>query len=211
MSRPMPDSDSPVTSCWRVSSGSAAVLGLHPMIMDVAPTTAYLMLGGRCSRDCAFCAQARQSAAQAGALSRVIWPEYGIRDIVAGVANAHGDGRIARACFQVTASPGYLAATLNAVSTLAAHSEVPICASVTPASLDDVAAVFEAGAQRISLALDAACERIHRLTKGGNWSRTLALLESAAVRFPGRVGTHLIVGLGETDADAGAAHPATHR
>jgi biotin synthase-related radical SAM superfamily protein len=187
--------------CWHVSSGSAAVLGLHPMRMDAAPTTAYLMLGGRCSRNCAFCAQASHSAAHADALSRVIWPEFAVDEVIAGIATAHARGEIARACFQVTASPGYLPATLEAVATLAAHSKVPICASVTPASLDDVAAVFAAGAQRVSLALDAASPRVHRLVKGGDWDRTLALLEAAAARFPGRVGTHLIVGLGETDAE----------
>jgi len=55
--------DLPSGTQWRVSSGSAAVLGLRPLIMDAAPTTAYLMVGERCRRNCAFCAQARESRA----------------------------------------------------------------------------------------------------------------------------------------------------
>lgn len=35
---------------WRVSLGSAGVLGLREVRMDTPPTAAYLMLGERCSR-----------------------------------------------------------------------------------------------------------------------------------------------------------------
>ncbi len=48
----------------QVSIGTAAVLGLTDIPMAVAPTTAYLMLGGRCLMNCAFCAQARESEVQ---------------------------------------------------------------------------------------------------------------------------------------------------
>ena len=40
-----------------VSIGTAAVLGLADVRMDAAPSTAYLMLGGRCRMACAFCAR----------------------------------------------------------------------------------------------------------------------------------------------------------
>lgn len=188
-------------ACWRVSSGSAAAIGLRTMAMDVAPTTAYIMLGGRCTHNCRFCAQAHDSTAHADALSRVIWPPYPVGEVIAGVSRAHAEGDIGRVCFQVTASPGYLGETLNAVSALASRSPVPICASITPASLDDLDAVFAAGAQRVSLALDGACERIYHRAKSGRWDHALAHLEKAAARYPGRVGTHLIVGLGETDRE----------
>jgi biotin synthase len=171
------------------------------MAMDVAPTTAYIMLGGRCTHNCRFCAQAHDSTAHADALSRVIWPPYPVGEVIAGVSRAHAEGDIGRVCFQVTASPGYLGETLNAVSALASRSPVPICASITPASLDDLDAVFAAGAQRVSLALDGACERIYHRAKSGRWDHALAHLEKAAARYPGRVGTHLIVGLGETDRE----------
>ena len=42
-----------------VSAGTAAVLGLHRLRQADAPTTAYLMVGGRCMYNCLFCAQAR--------------------------------------------------------------------------------------------------------------------------------------------------------
>jgi biotin synthase-related radical SAM superfamily protein len=186
---------------WRVSSGSAAVLGLCVMRMDAAPTTAYLMLGERCVRDCAFCTQARSSRASAAALSRVLWPEYSAEHVAQAIAAAHARGEIARACFQVTVGPQHLQRTRQAVALLASHSSVPICASVLPRSVEDVELLLSAGAERITIALDAACERVYRLIKSGSWSQAMALLESSARLYPGRLGTHLIVGLGETERE----------
>jgi len=204
-------SPSPRTSAgkkWRVSLGSAGVIGLQDVRMDAAPTTAYLMLGTRCARACSFCTQARDSDARVDALSRVSWPEHDADEVVAAIAAAytrgrlaHEQGHLARACFQVTVSEDYVDSTLRAVSALARACDVPICASIAPRNLDDVAALLDAGAERVTIALDAACERVYAMTKGGSWERTVDLLRSSATRFPGHIGTHLIVGLGETERE----------
>ncbi|MDI3280233.1 MAG: hypothetical protein QJR13_02525, partial [Bacillota bacterium] len=60
----------------RVSLGSAALLGLRRLRVEVWPTTAYLIVGGRCAWDCAFCPQGRSGAEGEDRLSRVRWPEY---------------------------------------------------------------------------------------------------------------------------------------
>ncbi|MFN2167080.1 MAG: radical SAM protein, partial [Anaerolineae bacterium] len=85
-----------------VSIGTAAVLGLADVPLAVAPTTAYLMLGGRCLMNCAFCAQARESEANALNLSRVTWPEFELRKVLARLPDAVARGAIRRACLQVT-------------------------------------------------------------------------------------------------------------
>jgi len=188
-----------VGECWRVSSGSAAVLGLRPVVMDAAPTTAYLMLGERCSRNCAFCAQARETAARTDALSRITWPLFQAEAVANAVARAYRKGRIQRACFQVTVSSGYVAKTERAVADLAHRCRLPVSASIAPRSAEDVERVLAAGAERVTIALDAATERIYRRVKGGSWKRTAPLLEWCARAYPGRIGTHLIVGLGETE------------
>lgn len=186
---------------WRVSSGTAAVLGLHSLRMDVAPTTAYLMLGERCARNCSFCTQARGSHAHASALSRVIWPLYAEDEVVAAVSQAYREGSIRRACFQVTICPGYLGQSEQAVSTLTRACGVPTCVSVAPRNPDDVARLLAAGAERVTISLDAACERVYDQVKGGSWSQTLSLLTECAALYPGHIGTHLIVGLGETERE----------
>ncbi len=169
--------------------------------MDAVPTTAYLMLGERCLQECAFCAQARDSHADAAALSRVHWPQIARGELVRGVEAAHRTGRIRRACFQVTVGPDAVACAANAVEALSAESSVPICVSIAPRTLADVERLLAAGAERVTIALDAATPEVYRRTKTGSWERTLALLESAARAFPGHVGTHLIAGLGETERE----------
>lgn len=191
----------PSECSWRVSVGTAGVLGLRAVPMDVAPTTAYMMLGGRCTRDCAFCTQARRSQAGAEALSRVTWPEFGAQEVRERVARAFELGAIGRACFQVTVTPSALGEAGEAVAQLAEHSRVPICVSAAAQDQEQVAKLLAAGAERVTLALDAASERVYRQTKSGSWERALDLLQGCALRFPGRIGTHLIVGLGEAECE----------
>jgi len=185
---------------WRVSSGSAAVLGLCTMRMDVAPTTAYLMLGERCRRDCAFCTRRAPARPRGGAVPRAL-ADFPAGQVAGAIAMAHARGEIARACFQVTVGPQHVQRTTQAVAELASRSHVPICASVLPHNVEDVGLLLSAGAERVTIALDAACERVYRQVKSGSWSQTIALLESCARTYPGRMGTHLIVGLGESERE----------
>jgi biotin synthase len=61
--------------------------------------------------------------------------------------------------------------------------------------------MFEAGVDRVSVPLDAASEEAYSRCKGPGWGAALSLIKSSAGDYPGRMGTHLIVGLGETDQD----------
>lgn len=180
------------------------MLGLRPMVLDAAPTTAYLMVGERCRRNCAFCAQARESRAPVEALSRVTWPAFDAQDVAPAVARAYEGGRVVRACFQVTAGDGALGVAAGAVEALAAEAAVPICVSAVPGDLDAVGGLLDRGAERVTMALDAVTPALYRRIKGGSWERAWGLLMAAAARFPGRSGTHLIAGLGETEAEMAA-------
>jgi len=177
------------------------MLGLRPLAMDAAPTTAYLMVGDRCRRNCAFCAQARSSHARADALSRVTWPAFEAHEVARAVARAYARGVVVRACFQATAGKGALEAAAEGVRVLAAEAELPICVSAAPRDADDVAGLLALGAERVTIALDAATPEVYRRVKGGQWAHTWELLMARAARFPGHIGTHLIVGIGETEAE----------
>ncbi len=182
----------------KVSSGTLSVLGLLDAGLDAPPTTAYLMVGGRCRRDCAFCTQARNSKASATALSRVNWPSWDEEQVLAAVKQAHATGRIERCCLQVTVNPGYL----ERVKEIAARigGQVALGASVV-ANADQTGELLRAGLERVGLSLDAANEEACRRVKRGNLAEALAVIEEAAGRFPGRIATHLIVGLGETEEE----------
>ena len=181
-----------------VSSGTLGVLGLLDTRLDAPPTTAYLMVGGRCRNDCAFCAQARSSKASALALSRVNWPAREEGEILAAVSHAFATGKIERCCLQVTVSPGYL----ERVKRIAADigDRVPLGASVV-ADADQAGELLEAGLERVGLALDAAGQEAYRRVKGGDQAESLAVIQEAARRFPGRIASHVIVGLGETEEE----------
>ncbi len=187
---------------WRVSSGTAVAADLLNERVDVLPTTAYLMLGERCQYNCAFCAQAHGSRANEAALSRVLWPQFPITQVIEAVSHAYTEGTLRRACFQVTVGADSLEETLAAVLVLhTAVASIPICASVSVHNMDDVAALLEAGADRVTLSLDAAAERIHKQVKSGSWERTWHLLREASATWPGHIGTHVIAGLGETEQE----------
>ena len=181
-----------------VSSGTATVLGLSEAFIDAPPTTAYLLVGERCERDCSFCTQARSSLAPAQALSRVIWPPYEERKTLSALKEAYKWGKIQRACLQVTVSPGYLSRTEELIAQL---KGMPICASVVVSNLDQVARLLDSGLEIVGLSLDAANEEVYRHVKGGSFDQALGFIEEAAKRFPSRIATHLIVGLGETEEE----------
>jgi biotin synthase len=169
--------------------------------MAVAPTTAYLMLGGRCLMNCAFCAQARESQASALSLSRVIWPEYDLDVVTERLVQAAAQGAIRRACLQVTVTEHAFEQSLSILRAVHARSVLPFDVAILPHDLDQVRMLIEAGADHIGFGLDAACERVFRQVKGGNWARSLALIEGTSHSFPGRAALHLIVGLGETEQE----------
>jgi biotin synthase len=184
-----------------VSIGTAAVLGLADVRMATAPTTAYLMLGGRCLMNCTFCAQARESQASAINLSRVTWPEYGLDLVVRRLREAAERGDIQRACLQVTVTRTSFEQSRELLKAVKAASDVPFDVAILPEDLAQVGELVEAGADHIGFGLDAACERVFRQVKGGSWARSLSLIEETARAFPGHAALHLIVGLGETEKE----------
>jgi biotin synthase-related radical SAM superfamily protein len=184
-----------------VSVGTAAVLGLVDVPMAVAPTTAYLMLGGRCLMNCAFCAQARESQANALNLSRVIWPEFDLDDVLPRLAEATAKGVLRRACVQVTVTADSFQDALSVVRAVRAAADLPFDVAILPRDLNQVRQLLDAGTDHVGFGLDAASERVFRRAKGGNWARSLALIEQAARAFPGHAAVHLIVGLGETERE----------
>jgi lipoyl synthase len=199
-----------VTRSIRVSLGTASVLGLLPVAFDCPPTTAYLLVGDRCACDCAFCAQALTSASREDGLSRVSWPQFDETAALDSIVRGHAQGRISRACLQVTAGPRALAESARLVSALNRQSDLPVCAAVLPRTLEEVEYLLAAGADVVGFGLDGATPTVYERVKTPGcepgagqavWRHQLALVETAAQRHPQRIGVHLIVGLGETERD----------
>jgi biotin synthase len=134
-------------------------------------------------------------------LSRVTWPEYDLDEVTERLARAAEQGSIRRACLQVTVTGDAFQQTLAILGFVHGRTGLPFDVAILPHDLDQVRRLIETGADHIGFGLDAACERVFRRVKGGNWARSLDLIEGTACAFPGRAAVHLIVGLGETERE----------
>ena len=193
----------------RVSLGSAIVLGLLKGKLDVAPTTAYLMTykEGKCTANCLFCPQARNSHAKATLLSRVSWPVFATNDVLKMVGIASSSQKIQRICIQALNYPGVFMHLASLIKTLKQRANLPISVSCQPIDRGNIQSIAEAGAERIGIAIDAATEQLFNEIKGKNgpytWENQLKQMREALEVFgEGKVSTHLIIGLGETENDA---------
>jgi len=194
----------------RVSLGSAVVLGLAEAKLESAPTTVYLMTynEGKCNANCGFCPQARLSRGRADMLSRVSWPVYPVQPVLNGVAKAFKKGRAERLCIQALNYGEVFKDLFCLVHAVHQQAKVPISISCQPLNSENLRQLAEAGADRIGIPLDAATEEIFDKIKGPStggpyrWKKQLDLLgEAVGVFGKGKVSTHLIVGLGETEKE----------
>ena len=192
----------------RVSLGTAICLGLLKGKIDANPSTAYLMIyiDGKCSANCGFCPQAKNSKGNSDMLSRVTWPIFPLYLVIDTLADAFKTGKIKRVCIQSLNVPNvflHLEALIKEIK----KQDIPVSVSCQPLNSQDIQLMKNAGANRIGIALDAATETIFRKIKSDtidnnvhSWQNKINLLKEATSIFgAGNVSTHLIVGLGETE------------
>jgi biotin synthase-related radical SAM superfamily protein len=184
----------------RASIGTLAVLGLRDIRMAAAPTTAYLMVGGRCCGDCSYCGQGRSAEGDHSHLSRVVWPEVSDEELERAFV-AH-PGAFQRVCFQTTASQGVLRKLLTLVPRIREASGAQISVSYRVTNPDEADGLFAAGVERIGVAIDCCSKRLYPQLRGGSLADAVSLVKDLAERYPGRISTHLIIGLGENEMEA---------
>jgi len=194
----------------RVSTGSAIVLGLLRGRLDAKPTTIYLLTyqDGKCSANCGFCPQAKMSKGRADMLSRVIWPPFPTQEAVSRIEIAAESGSMKRVCIQALNYPTVFEDILGLAREIRSRVKAPLSVSCQPLDREEMRMLAEAGAERVSIALDAATEEIFNRVKGrlvGGpylWEKQRqALGEAVRIFGNGCVSTHLIVGLGETEKE----------
>jgi len=184
----------------RVSYGTAVSLGLKRGKLMARPTTAYIMTywPGKCSNDCAFCAQARTSKANLDRLSRVTWPVFELDEVVKALPR----GKFGRLCLQTIDYPGMLDdvfVLLQAFKPL----KLPVSVSITPVDKRVLEEFRELGVDYIGIGLDVSSERLFKAFKPDfEWEAMWDFAEMVVgVMGRGRGVVHLIVGLGETDRE----------
>ncbi len=194
----------------RVSVGTANVLGLFKGRLDTAPTTAYLMTyhEGKCTANCAFCPQARDSKSGTEHLSRVTWPALPTVLVMKKLKESVQAGKLERACIQGLNYRDVFEDICALVRELKKRVSVPVSVSCQPLDPENMWALAAVGVDRIGIALDAATESLFDSVKGASaggpyrWNDLRRLLQVAVGIFgENNVSTHLIVGLGETEKE----------
>ena len=178
----------------RASYGTLALLGYSEKIVE-GQQTAFFMLDGKCVFNCWFCSHAKSAKTPNKFLSRVIWKEIKLSEAA---IRAVRSPYIKRICLQVVSYPGYKEDVIKALNRF--HGK-PISVSVRATSFDEVKMYFENGADMVGISIDAATEKLHRKIRGGSLKKVLELLEEVSLKYPKRIATHLIVGLGETEKE----------
>ncbi len=189
---------SKVESKMRVSTGSASILGLKDVRVQAKNKTIYLMNSGGCEYSCGFCAQGKNSSSQEDKLSRVTWPEFETNDVMQALGNRETDYK--RVCMQVVNTKDIFTKLPDTVKAIrAAAPNTKIAMTIRTYNLKDVDALFDVGVNEVGLSIDAIDPAQFAKIKGGSFQFHKDFVLKAADKYPGKIATHLIVGLGETE------------
>lgn len=169
-----------------------------------------------CRANCLYCGQAREAAGEAACktLIRVEWPLRSLEEVERRLRSAVGGGcfmRPYRVCVASITNPRAVEAELEVVARLYRSLRIPISALVTPTlfTRPRMEELAEAGAERIGIAIDCATPELFDALRGRGaggphrWEvYRRGVLDAVSVLGEGKVGVHLIVGLGETEEEA---------
>lgn len=184
----------------RLSLGTAIELGILNKKSDIPPTTAYIMIGNRCNNNCAFCSQSTESSTRKDKLSRVIWPEYSKEEILNAFKNYKGSN-IKRICIQSMASNDAHETVKEFIEYIKDDIDLPISLSAKLESKDEIEKFFSYGVDKIGIAIDAANKYLYESIKGNDYNEKIKFVTDMAMKYHGKISTHIIVGLGESHED----------
>ena len=193
----------------RASMGTLGVLGLEMIQMDTPPTTAYLQIytEKRCNANCQFCAQAKGSSADLTHIARGMYIPYDIGAVVSRLKMAYDRGYLARACIQTALYDSWWWDTVHLIKMIRENTPIPISLSVFPVSNERFEVIRSLNVNEIVIPLDACTPELFNKIKGKSaggpysWESHIDGIKRASRIFQ-KVGTHLLIGLGETDEDA---------
>ncbi len=154
--------------------------------------TAYLMLDGKCIFDCKYCTHSRSAKTDNKFLSRVIWKEIEPEKVI------ENRNLFKRLCIQTVSYKGYKEDLKVLIPKL---SDVPLSPSIRVNSVQEAYEYFDLGIDTLGIAIDCASEKLYPSIRGGTLKKNLEVIEEVSKKHPGRVTSHLIIGLGETDKE----------
>ncbi|MFH1447445.1 MAG: lipoate protein ligase C-terminal domain-containing protein [Candidatus Micrarchaeota archaeon] len=166
----------------RLAVGTAIVLGLGRGKLQSAPTTAHFLIGDNCRHSCAYC------NVNNSMIARIGWPEFPEDEVFGSSFSC-----FKRACLQLTSTG--LEKALEAIPRI----PLPVSVSLRTDNKGDVRKLFSAGADRVCIPLDSCTPEISENVGRGDFEAKVEVLKWASQEFPGKIATHLIIGLGESE------------
>lgn len=180
----------------RVATGTAIHLGLRQGRTSALPTTAHFLTPGKCVYDCAYCTKAKSSTSHPDFMCRITWPAFPETEVWTALEDQTA---FARACIQIVNRPGCIDLARNWVQEIRSRCDIPVSVEVRAENSEVVSDLLREGADCVGLPLDVASESLYPNLRGGELEKDLKLILFSAAEFPGKISTHIIVGLGETD------------
>ncbi|MEW6533805.1 MAG: radical SAM protein [Thermodesulfobacteriota bacterium] len=161
-----------------------------------------------CKASCAFCGLAREKDATwtAKKFIRVPWKTFRTADVVEAIKR--GPSHVGRVCISMITHPRCRDDVLAVCKQVVQATGLPASLLISPSVITgkDLAAMKDAGADRIGVAIDGATEEIFDRFRGKpvngphRWDRYWKIYEKSIEVFGrGMAGVHLICGLGETE------------
>ncbi len=163
-----------------------------------------------CFANCAYCGLARERSGEFVNKSfiHVEWPAYQLEAVLERM-NEYGDG-LERVCVSMITNPKARQHLIEIIRGIRAGTDLPLSLLITPTILDEdnLLRFKEGGADRIGIAIDAATPDLFEQLRGKSvqgphrWDKYWETIRMATEIFgKGKVGIHLVVGLGETEKE----------
>ena len=203
----------------RISGASAIALrmrsGRFSREFDFGGINLLLSYDDGCRSDCAYCglARTRPGAYEDKSFIRVDWPLVRTDDLVQRMARC--EETLTRLCISMVTSPYAFRDTCDITERIRRAVRTPLSILVAPPTLNRSKLVrfHEIGVDMIGVGLDAVTEQLFASLRtdvpaggaGLSWDKYWAVVDDARDIFgPWKVNCHVLVGLGESDADLAA-------
>lgn len=173
-----------------------------------------------CRAACSYCGLARNRREEISkTFIRVKWPTYSLTEMLERVeAGRHPFKRV---CVSMITHNNAVADTCKIIGRIRENTDLPVSGLIAPTVMkgrQDLQRFKAAGADRVGVAIDAATEELFIRHRGAGvggphrWDLFWDTLADAVQVFGAyRAGVHLIVGLGETEAEMVRAISRAHR
>lgn len=198
----------------RVSYAAAITLGLESGLFyrnaKLTCINILMQYQNGCKGNCFYCGQAREipGGSECKNLIRVEWPSYPQEVVIQRTQRVQNE--VERVCISMITHSRAPKDILTLIENIHKHVDLPISALITPTIMTKqlMEQIKQAGADRIGIAIDTATPELFYKLRGKGakgphtWERYVrGLKEALEAMGEGKVGCHLIVGLGETEKE----------